>query len=232
MQRVLSCSVSVLVILLLGLAWGDQKDNKDQKKTKNPAASYQAEVDRLLEEYDKNKDGYLQRDELPSRIRQAFDQVDTDKDGKLSREELQRGLVHLQPRRRPSDVVFVLIEMSDCDDDCCCELQQIYDVLRKLDKSNTGKIEPEALKTARRQLLEDRIDNHIKELDADKDGRISRQEARGRLKEHFDRIDTNKDGYLDRDELLRAAAEKLSSQKGQGTDSPASKAPRNPKDGK
>jgi Ca2+-binding EF-hand superfamily protein len=41
-------------------------------------------------------------------------------------------------------------------------------------------------------------------LDADGDGKISRSEARGRLKQNFDAIDKNGDGYLERDEIQSA----------------------------
>ena len=42
-------------------------------------------------------------------------------------------------------------------------------------------------------------------LDTNKDGKISRQEARGPFAENFDRLDTNKDGFLDRAEVRRFA---------------------------
>jgi Ca2+-binding EF-hand superfamily protein len=52
------------------------------------------------------------------------------------------------------------------------------------------------------------VDNIIKELDANKDGKIAKDEARGWIKTNFDRIDANKDGFVDRQELLRAATER------------------------
>jgi hypothetical protein len=48
------------------------------------------DVARLLQEFDKNKDGVLDRSETPERIRQHFEQIDVNKDGKLSKEELER----------------------------------------------------------------------------------------------------------------------------------------------
>ena len=115
-----------------------------------------------------------------------------------------------QPQRRPSDLVYLLIEMSDCDEQCQGELQHIYDVLRTLDKNKDGKLDADELKAMRHQLIEQRADHLIKQLDSNKDGKISRSEAKGQLKKDFDRIDTNKDGFIDRDELIQAISEKPS----------------------
>jgi collagen type III alpha len=46
------------------------------------------------------------------------------------------------------------------------------------------------------------VDMILQRMDTNKDGKISRSEARNRIADNFDRIDTNKDGYLDRAELL------------------------------
>jgi Ca2+-binding EF-hand superfamily protein len=178
----------------------------------------QFDTDRFLKDYDKNGDGYLQRDELPADLQRAFPQLDVNKDGKISREELSQGILHLQPRRRPSDVVFVLIEMSDCDEDCAGEVQRAYDILRKLDKDKNGKIDPDELKAERERLIQHRVDNLFRQLDANRDGRISREEAKGQIREHFDKIDRNRDGAIDRDELMKAASEKPAT-------SPAPRAP-------
>jgi len=166
------------------------------------------DADEFIKEYDTNKDGFLSKDELPERFRHNFDKLDTNKDGKLSREELQKGFTHLQPQRRPSDFVFILVEMSDCDECCAEELQVVYDFLRKLDRNNNGKIDPEELKAGRERLVNRRVDSIFKALDANKDGKISREEARGQIKRHFDDLDGNKDGFISRDELLKAAYEK------------------------
>jgi Ca2+-binding EF-hand superfamily protein len=115
-----------------------------------------------------------------------------------------------QAQRRPSDLVYLLIEMSDCDEGCQGELQHIYDVLRTLDKNKDGKLDPNELAAMRHQLIEQRADHLIKRLDTNNDGKISRAEAKGQIKADFDRIDLNKDGFIDRGELVRAISEKPS----------------------
>jgi Ca2+-binding EF-hand superfamily protein len=45
----------------------------------------------------------------------------------------------------------------------------------------------------------------LQRFDTNKDGKISKDEAKGRLAENFDRFDANKDGFLDKEELRRVA---------------------------
>jgi Ca2+-binding EF-hand superfamily protein len=212
MLRPLISSCAVLALLVANLAAEDKskeaQGGRKKAASKNASRALRFEIDQLLHDYDKNKDGFLDRKEVPAFLRDHFDQIDLNKDGKLSREELEKGAVYLQKRRRPSDVIYVLIEMSDYDEDCVKEIQQVYDALRKLDRNKNGKIDAEELKAARQQLLEERIDRIIAELDTDEDGKISRKEAKGLIRKNFDKIDTNEDGYIDRDELLNAARER------------------------
>ncbi|HBI42233.1 MAG TPA: hypothetical protein DDY78_05155 [Planctomycetales bacterium] len=227
MLRALLCSIPALVFVAGGLSAADEKPDKkdDPKEIKSPRLF---DVDRFLERYDKNKNGFIEREELPERLRHAFDQIDTDKDGKLSREELEKGSIYLQRQRRPADFIHVLVEMSEADEASQQELQYIYDLLRKMDKNNSGKIDPEGLKAMREQIVCDRVDELIKDLDANNDGKISKDEARGRLKEDFDKIDLNKDGFIDREELHKAACERLTPAPRPGEkkeDAPASKKP-------
>jgi Ca2+-binding EF-hand superfamily protein len=211
MLRTLLSLGAVLVFLGTGLAADDRpKPAKGTpKKTKaRPSWALKFEIDQLFLDYDKNKDGYLDRKEVPAFLRDHFDRLDLNKDSKLSREELEKGAVYLQKRRRPSDFIYILIEMSDCDEDCTAEIQEVYNALRKLDKNNDGKIDSAELKAARERLLEERIDGIIKDLDTNGDGKISRKEAKGLIRKHFDELDANHDGYVDRKELMNAARDK------------------------
>jgi Ca2+-binding EF-hand superfamily protein len=209
MSRSLCWAVLVLALSAVGLTVArDGKDLPDRKPTAPPAEPTYFDVGRFLQEHDRDKDGRLSREELPPRLRHAFDKLDADKDGKLSREELLHGIAFLQPRRRPSDVVFVVIEMSDCDEGAAEEVQRMYDVLRKLDRNKDGKIDPDELAAMRRNIVEERVDALIGELDEDRDGKISRAEAKGEIRRNFDVLDRNKDGYVDRAELMQAAQAK------------------------
>lgn len=121
---------------------------------------------------------------------------------------------HRDQARRVSDTVRTLIELADGDGVCTDDLQTIYDMLRKLDTGKNGKLDPSAIKAEADQIVMERVTNTFSRLDANKDGKISRDEARGLIKEHFDKLDTNKDGFVEFDELLKAAKERHESTAG------------------
>jgi hypothetical protein len=50
----------------------------------------------LLQRLDSNRDGVLQREEFPARLRDRFDRLDTNRDQQVSVEELQQGLDRLR----------------------------------------------------------------------------------------------------------------------------------------
>src|SRR5438876_6885010 len=69
------------------------------------------------------------------------------------------------------------------------------------------------------KTAEEIVENLLKIMDADMDGKISRKEAKGKLAEDFEKVDTNKDGYLDRKEL-RVLAERMLANQGKGGPGP------------
>jgi Ca2+-binding EF-hand superfamily protein len=69
----------------------------------------------------------------------------------------------------------------------------------------------------------------LADMDTDKDGKISRAEAKGGLAKAFDQIDTNKDGFLDKEELRRTAARFLANQKKAAETKPQNPSPPPPR---
>jgi hypothetical protein len=126
-------------------------------------------------------------------------------EGKLK--ELRR-MPHRGRTQNLSDAVRTRIEMTDYDEASARDLQNIYDMLRKLDTGKNGKLDPQALKAEADAILQERVKEVFNRLDTNRDGKISKDEARGLVKEHFDRIDTNRDGFITLNELETAAKER------------------------
>lgn len=59
-------------------------------------------------------------------------------------------------------------------------------------------------------------DQMIAQMDADKDGRLSRSEVKGPLAKGFDKIDTNSDDYLSLEELKNAPKPQRGQRGGRG----------------
>jgi Ca2+-binding EF-hand superfamily protein len=209
-MRVLYGSLVLWALLAVGFAVAQERGAAPatQKKPGTPEKPLEFDLDGFLKEHDKNGDGFLQRDELPASYRAAFERIDTNKDGKISREELAQGIAFLRPQRRPSDLIYMLVEMSETDGESQREVQRAYEILRRLDRNKDGKIDADELKAGREHIANTRIDFLIKQLDTNKDGRISREEAKGHILANFAKIDLNRDGFIDRAELLKAAMEK------------------------
>jgi Ca2+-binding EF-hand superfamily protein len=77
------------------------------------------------------------------------------------------------------------------------EVARMLDVLRQRMKQTPNK----AGAPAKNPELSRRVDEIFNRLDTNKDGKISREEAKGPLEKNFDAIDRNKDGFLDKAEV-------------------------------
>jgi Ca2+-binding EF-hand superfamily protein len=191
-------TAALLASCLVVSAWAKADDTKAKSASEDSAKSGQKYFDSL----DKNKDGSLTRDELPAGWREQFGNLDTSKDDKLSLEELRPHLARLVLVPVPVEVVSMyMIESPHCNPSLE-QLQETYEMLRKADTNNDGKIAKEEAQAARDQAIEKRIDTIFKRCDANNNSKISRDECQGSLTTAlFDKADKNKDGYVTNDEL-------------------------------
>jgi Ca2+-binding EF-hand superfamily protein len=144
---------------------------------------------------------------------------DKDKDGMLSKDEVPPGLARIFDRfDKNSDGKLDKQEM-----------QALLQVMRQRfgDSNKKPEANPNKNPATNNAQIEKVVDRLLQQMDTDKDGRISRAEAKDRIAQFFDQLDTNKDGYLDKEELRKAAARFLANQGGQGRPGPGN-LPRGP----
>ena len=112
---------------------------------------------------------------------------DKDGDGLLTKEELP-------PRLADS------FERYDLNKDGKLDKKEVEAMLAVLRKQFVKPAIPPG-----RPGVEQIVKQWLDEFDKDKDGRISKDEARGPMAQNFAKLDVNQDGFLDRKELATAA---------------------------
>jgi Ca2+-binding EF-hand superfamily protein len=172
----------------------------------------QFDVRGFVTQFDRNRDGSLDVNEVPQDLRPAFGQIDVNRDGRLSAAELQQFFARNPPQPPPPPLAEIVIDTAlDAAQDAneLADLQRSYELLRVIDANNDGRITAEEARAAKPRLIERRADAVIRGFDTNNDGRVSRQEAKGQLAQDFDRLDTNRDGFVDKAEMARALTAQL-----------------------
>ncbi len=158
---------------------------------------------RFLQLLDKDRNGRISRDEL-ARAESLFAELDENKDGELDPRELMgpppqgaggpEGMRRPDGDRRPEDAPRGEPgRRPDGDRPMRPEGDRPADGQRRpgADQPREGAQRPQA------------DGEFFKRMDANNDGKVSKEEAPDRLKENFDRVDTNKDGFVTPEELRK-----------------------------
>jgi Ca2+-binding EF-hand superfamily protein len=180
--------------------------------------------EQFLKRFDRNKDGFVTKDEVPPWLAKIFARFDTDKDGKLDRKEIA-GLLQVMRRRfgaaqgpNPRQVerlVNNILRRMDTDKDGRISRKEARNRVAKFftmfDTNKDGYLDREELRNMVRRFLANRRGGQggpgaqgpdFDALDKNADGRLTREELKGtRFAAVFDEIDTNKDGKIDRKEF-------------------------------
>jgi len=143
-----------------------QADNKEQKK-KPPSVEELLKVDAktFIKRFDKNKDGKLEKDELPPRLAEAFPKIDRNSDGKLDAKEVDE-MMNMFRKRLAKDKP----QPSQPKKDAAAppETANVPD-FDSLDRNADGRLTREELKGKP-------LADHFERIDVNKDGKIDPKE--------------------------------------------------------
>ena len=158
---------------------------------------------------DTNGDGVITREEFLAQAAERFQRMDANQDGKLSGDELRGPMA----ARAQGGAITKEAFMAEADAR-----------FQRLDTNHDGKITKDEMAALQARFRERDGDagkgappppggemrgprghgGWFEKLDANHDGRISREEMRAEADKHFDKLDTNHDGFLDKAELEAA----------------------------
>jgi Ca2+-binding EF-hand superfamily protein len=197
--------------------------NAANKQLKATAAGQGRDPQQMFKYLDTDGDGKVALDEVPGERREGFEKMlkafDKDGDGKLNEEEFVTGMRFVQSRQAGTAAP----PTSPAKDDKPSESKPSESKPSESKSSEASDAKEGKTATRRKQLAErlgkgfdpDKMAERIMQLDKNKDGKISREEAAGPLKDRFDVFDANKDGFLDETEVhdrleqIQSAVEKV-----------------------
>ena len=102
----------------------------------------------------------------------------------------------------PVEIVSMYVVEAADDEPTLAQLQETYDMLRKTDANNDGKITKEEATAAREHAIQARVDSLFKQYDTNGDGKISKDECPECMTAMFKRADKSGNGFVTKAEAV------------------------------
>jgi len=190
-------SIGIMVLASLAFAapaFASDKEESDKR------IIIKKHFDGGVDEFDANKDGKVSRKEFTkgskNRSAERFKVLDKDGDGYLSKDERSSRMV------RHMRVPRIEIDMEGLNEELDAALEQVDAELARVE------VEVERAMADQEHSFsfafghhEGREPHHMKRLDTNKDGKVSREEYLARRDRQFNEIDKNNDGVLSEEEM-------------------------------
>lgn len=127
-----------------------------------------------------------------------LERFDKNKDGVLTKDELPPGLARN-------------FERYDRDGDGKLDKKEVGQMLEAMKRffADRPAEKPGDKPVVDKAAVERRVSDVFERMDTNKDGKISKDEAKNFIAQNFERIDANKDGFIDKDELRRFVARNM-----------------------
>jgi Ca2+-binding EF-hand superfamily protein len=203
-----------------GLAGGPA--SRDSASTTEKRSKNLRDAVAVFRKHDTNEDGKLDKDEWAN-VEKAPNNTDADEDGVVSLRELldaiNKQTARTAPgRTAPQDPLFAALDADGDGTLTKDELAAAPRALRKLDKNDDGRLTSNEFAAApsRRPPFgfggrgapggRQSPAEMLARMDANGDGKISKDELPERMRERWDRMDTNGDGFVDKKEQQAIAA--------------------------
>lgn len=220
----------------------EEPKKEGQRPERGSRGQGMREVGRFLREHDKNADSKLDKAEFGND--KLFEELDTDKDGFLSGPELGTASAKVveEGKRQAKAVAEEEFNALDKDSDKKLTAEELGEARKgylESDADKSGSLNLDeyaaakekagaaAAQKATEEEMKKQLDERWKGMDKDSDGKLSGDEIPERMKGALDKIDTDKDGAISREEFDKAS--QGMGRRGQGGQRPGREQPK--KDG-
>ena len=173
-------------------------------------------LQRVLARFDASRDGKVVKDEFLARVKKEFARADLNNDGKISDDDLppmMRGRDVLKGEGRGGrglgggsmgggGMMFGRMIAADANKDGVITLDEVLAAATKrfeqFDRNKDGVVDKADFDAMHKEMVAYQVQRFLHNYEADKDGKVSREQFFKAAKERFAERDVNRDGRIDR----------------------------------